>query len=188
MSKELNIVKTEATETVVTVSAITAVYEHPIFKKIENESEREYWEATGVMVRTMVRFGHKALYAITPACSAEEAANMNRILEAMEKAQYRRETAEYQNEYSYDVLLEEGYDPASDMSNPETILMNDERNNAVRKAISALTPEQRNYISIINSGQSERSKSKELGLKQATFHDRKVKTLKELAGKLADLE
>lgn len=80
-----------------------------------------------------------------------------------------------------------GYISAEDEQNPETISMKQDRDRVVRSALAELTPEQRNIVSIIMTGQSERAKAAEMGIRQSTLHDRKMKVLKELSEKLKDI-
>ncbi len=81
-----------------------------------------------------------------------------------------------------------GYISSEDEQNPETISVRVEREQAVRSALAELSPEQRNIVSIVMTGQSERAKAEELGIRQSTLHDRKVKVLKDLSDKLKDLQ
>ncbi len=81
-----------------------------------------------------------------------------------------------------------GYISSEDSQNPETLSLQREREDAVHSALAELSPEQRNIVSIVMSGQSERAKAAELGIRQSTLHDRKMKALKELSEKLKNIQ
>lgn len=100
--------------------------QNPIYYQIEDGDigTIKYYEGIGVPVSTIALLGRPAyLYALIEVKDKAEADTMNRVLENMRKEEIRAMKKILDNESSHDQLLEDGYDPAADKSDPSEWLV-----------------------------------------------------------------
>ena len=183
MTNNVNIQTNNATQST-TSTKVKANVKNPIYYQIEDGGIEtiKYYEGIGVPVRTIAFSGRPAhLYALVEAKDKAEADAMNRVLGNMHKEEIRAMKKILDNEASYDQLLEDGYDPASDKSDPSEIVIGLAVTKALFEEVEKLSEEKQRICQMIGEKKSEREMASELEIAQATLHDRKAKTLKELS-------
>lgn len=105
---------------------VKANIKNPIYYQIEDGDIEtiKYYEGIGVPMSTIAFPGRPAhLYALVEAKDKTEADAMNRVLENMHKKEIRAMKKILKNETSYDQLLEDGYDPATNQNDPSEIVI-----------------------------------------------------------------
>lgn len=167
-----------------TTTKVKANIKNPIYYQIEDGDIEtiKYYESIGVPVRTIAFPGRPAhLYALVEAKDKAEAYAMNRVLENMHTEEIRAMKKILDNETSYDQLLEDGYAPASDKSDPSEIVISLAVTKALFEEVEKLSEEKQRICQMIGEKKSEREMASELEIAQTTLHDRKAKTIKELS-------
>lgn len=183
MAKKVNNQSNNATQST-TSTKVKANVKNPIYYQIEDGDIEtiKYYEGIGVPVRTIAFPGRPAhLYALVEAKDKAEADAMNRVLGNMHKEEIRAMKKILDNEASYDQLLEDGYDPASDKSDPSEIVIGLAVTKALFEEVEKLSEEKQRICQMIGEKKSEREMASKLEIAQTTLHDRKAKTLKELS-------
>lgn len=183
MTKNVNNQTNNATQST-TSNKVKANVKNPIYYQIEDGDIEtiKYYEGIGVPVRTIAFPGRPAhLYALVEAKDKAEADAMNRVLGNIHKEEIRAMKKILDNEASYDQLLEDGYDPASDKNDPSEIVIGLAVTKALFEEVEKLSEEKQRICQMIGEKKSEREMASELEIAQTTLHDRKAKTLKELS-------
>lgn len=183
MAKKVNNQTNNATQST-TSTKVKANVKNPIYYQIEDGDIEtiKYYEGIGVPVRTIAFSGRPAhLYALVEAKDKVEADAMNRVLGNMHKEELRAMKKILDNEASYDQLLEDGYDPTSDKSDPSEIVIGLAVTKALFEEVEKLSEEKKRICQMIGEKKSEREMASKLEIAQTTLHDRKAKTLKELS-------
>lgn len=183
MAKKVNHQTNNATLSITTTKVKSNV-KNPIYYQIEDGDIEtiKYYKGIGVPVHTIAFPGRPAhLYALVEAKDKAEADAMNRVLGNMHKEEIRAMKKILDNEASYDQLLEDGYDPASDKSDPSEIVIGLAVTRALFEEVEKLSEEKQHICQMIGEKKSECEMASKLEIAQTTLHDRKAKTLKELS-------
>lgn len=183
MKKEVNNQSINVTQSTTAIK-VKANVQNPIYYQIEDGDigTIKYYESIGVPVRTIAFSGRPAhLYALVEAKDKAEADAMNRVLGNLHKEEVRAMKKILDNESSYDQLLEDGYDPAADKSDPSEIVIGLAVTKVLFEEVEKLSYEKQRICQMIGEKKSEREMASELEIAQTTLHDRKTKTLKELS-------
>lgn len=140
----------------------------------------KFYESNGVAVRTITLNGTAHRYALIEVDTPAQAALLNREFNRLRRQEQRDAQRRATNELSYDCMVEDGYDPATDNCNPLEMLVDSSVKKALYRVLDTLTEENRLICQMIAAKKSERAMADELGIPRMTLHDRKTKLLKEL--------
>lgn len=183
MAKKVNNQSNNATQSTISTK-VKANIKNLIYYQIEDGDIEaiKYYKGIGVPVRTIAFPSRPAhLYALVEAKDKAEADAMNRVLGNIHKEEIRAMKKILDNEASYDQLLEDGYDPAADKSDPSEIVIGLAVTKALFEEVEKLSKEKQRICQMIGEKKSEREMASELEIAQTTLHDRKAMTLKELS-------
>lgn len=144
----------------------------------------KHYENLGIPVRWIVLHGVGGYYAIMEAESEEEAKRLTDGLCAMQRKDNRAKKRQAEHETSYDALVDEGYDAATDDNDPANVVSDLMMVRDLLTECEKLTEEKKRICMGIAEKKTEREMADEFGIPQMTLHDRKVKVLKELKKKL----
>ena len=169
MAKKVNNQTNNATQST-TSTKVKANVKNPIYYQIEDGDIEtiKYYEGLGVPVRTIAFPGRPAhLYALVEAKDKAEADAMNRVLRNMHKEEVRAMKKILNNEASYDQLLEDGYDPASDKSDPSEIVIGLAVTKALFEEVEKLSEEKQRICQMIGKKKSEREMASKLEIAES---------------------
>ena len=162
-------------------------YENPYFVPIKDGDEEtiKYYRRNDVPITRIALPGRiKHFYAVFNADTQEEADLMNRTFNNWEKGTVRAEEARTMNEISYEKLLDEGYAPLSDASNPEEIIAYKVVMDALNEALDELSEEKLRVCKMVANKESQRKVAEKLGISRRTLRGRKDDVLLELSRKM----
>lgn len=162
-------------------------YAHPYFVPIDDGDEAtiKHYKNNDVPVAHIALPGRmKHYYAVFDADTQEEADLMNRMFNNWEKKAAREVESRALNETSYDKLLDEGYDPSDDASNPEEIIAYKVVMDALNDALDVLSEEKLRACMMVANKESQRKVAEELGISRRTLRDRKDDAMLELSKKM----
>ena len=162
-------------------------YAHPYFVPIDDGDEEtiKHYKNNDVPVAHIALPGRmKHYYAVFDADTQEEADLMNRTFNTWEKKVAREVESRALNETSYDKLLDEGYDPSDDASNPEEIIAYKVVMDALNDALDVLSEEKLRACMMVANKESQRKVAEELGISRRTLRDRKDDAMSELSRKM----
>jgi len=169
-----------------TKKANSVTINNPIYIPIleEDYGTIQYYENLGIPVRWIVMHGVGRYYAIMEGDSQSEAKRMTDGLCAMARKDIRAMQKQNENETSYEALLDEGYDVATDDKDPANVVSDLMLVRDLLTECEKLTEEKKRICMGIAAKKTEREMAEEFGIAQMTLHDRKVKVLKDLKKKL----
>lgn len=162
-------------------------YKHPYFVPIDDGDDDtvKYYKNNDVPVAYIALPGRmKHYYAVFDADTQEEANLMNRTFNNWEKVTVRAEEAKTMNEISYEKLLDEGYAPLNDASNPEEIIAYKVVMDALNDALDELSEEKLRVCKMVANKESQRKVAEKLGISRRTLRGRKDDVLLELSRKM----
>ena len=170
-----------------TVNSATLNFAHPYFVPIDDGDEvtLKYYKNQDVPVANIALPGRmKHYYAVFNANTQEEADLMNRTYAAWMKKDMRDQMARSKKEDSYEVMLEEGHNPADNSMNPEEIFAYKVVLKALNDALDELTDEKLRACQMVANGESQRKVADELGISRRTLRGRKDAAMSELERKM----
>lgn len=171
----------------VTADISSLNYKHPYFIPIEDGDEEtiKYYKRNNVPVEHRALPGRmKHYYAVFDADTQEKADLMNRTFNTWDKKAAREMKSRALNETSYDKLLDEGYDPSDDASNPEEIIAYKVVMDALNDALDELSEEKLRVCKMVANKESQRKVAEKLGISRRTLRGRKDDVLLELSRKM----
>ena len=162
-------------------------YAHPYFVPIDDGDEAtiKHYKNNDVPVAHIALPGRmKHYFAVFDADTQDEADLMNRTFNNWEKRTAREEESRMLKETSYDKLLDEGYNPSDDASNPEEIIAYKVVMDALNDALNELSKEKHRACMMVANKESQRKVAEELGISRRTLRDRKDDAMSELSRKM----
>lgn len=123
-------------------------------------------------------------YVLLPVQTQAEAEKLNTAFDALRRQETREYARRCGNEISYDQMVDDGFNPASEDSDLADIIFNLIIMEALMDELQNLSDEKKRICHAIMNGKSDYKAAEELHLARTTYRDRKMKTLDELANSL----
>lgn len=141
----------------------------------------KFYEGNGYAVRHINVRDKMHWYVLLPVPTQAEADKLNTAFDTLRRQEAREYARRCGNEVSYDQMVDDGYNPASEDNDLADIVSDLIITEVLMDELQKLSDEKKRICHAVMNGQSDYKVAEELHLARTTYRDHKARTLDELA-------